>query len=209
MSNTDRLPSEQLAAYAATVRYEALPSDVVHESKRRVLDTLGTAIGARRAPAVNILLELTRELGGAPHAGVPACDLRTSLPQASRLLGVMSHVLDFDDTHIPTILHPSGPALASALPVAEYQGASGADLLAAFAMGVEVGCRVALALGNAHYDIGWHVTGTAGPVGAAAASARLLGLDERQTHTACSIAATEAAGQREQFGAMKIGRAHV
>lgn len=202
MTYNHQLPSEQLAAFIANHPYDSIPEEVLRENRRRILDTLGVAIGARRARPVEILLEVTCELGGAPQAGVPAQDLRISVTNAARLLGVMSHVLDFDDTHIPTIIHPSGPALAAALPLAELREKSERDLLAAFTFGVEAGCRVALALGKAHYDVGWHVTGTAGTVGAAAACARLLGLDEHQTHNALSIAATEAAGQRVQFGAM-------
>ena len=197
-----RLPSEELAAFIANYPYESIPEEVLRENRRRILDTLGVAIGARRARPVEILLEVTRELGEAPQAGIPAQDLRTSVTNAARLLGVMSHVFDFDDTHIPTIIHPSGPALASALPLSELREKNGRELLAAFTFGVEAGCRVALALSKAHYDVGWHVTGTAGTIGAAAACSRLLGLDEHQTHNALSIAATEAAGQRVQFGAM-------
>jgi 2-methylcitrate dehydratase PrpD len=202
VSENQRLPSEELAAFVAGYPYESIPERVLRENRRRILDTLGVAIGAREARPVEILLDLTRELGGNPQAGVPGQDLKTSTTNAARILGVMSHVLDFDDTHIPTILHPSGPVLAAALPVAEHRRSSGRELLAAFTFGVEAGCRTALALGSAHYDAGWHVTGTAGTVAAAAACARLLGLDERATHNALSIAATEAAGQRVQFGAM-------
>ncbi len=202
MRQNHQLPSEELAAFIVNHPYESIPEEVLRENRRRILDTLGVAIGARRARPVEILLEVTRELGGAPQAGVPAQDLRTSVTNAARLLGVMSHVLDFDDTHIPTIIHPSGPALAAALPLAELRRAGGRELLTAFTFGVEAGCRVALALGKAHYDMGWHVTGTAGTVGAAAACSRLLGLDQRLAHNALSIAATESAGQRVQFGAM-------
>jgi 2-methylcitrate dehydratase PrpD len=202
VSENHRLPSEELAAFVAGYPYESIPQSVLRENRRRILDTLGVAIGAREARPVEILLELTHELGGNPQAGVPGHDLKTSVTNAARLFGVMSHVLDFDDTHLPTILHPSGPTLAAALPLAEHQGTSGRDLLAAFTFGVEAGCRTALALGSAHYDVGWHVTGTAGTVAASATCARLLGLDERATHNALSIAATEAAGQRVQFGAM-------
>jgi len=202
VTGNHRLPSEELAAFISNHPYESIPEEALRENRRRILDTLGVAIGARKARPVEILLELTNELGGAPQASVPAQEPRTSVTNAARLFGVMSHVLDFDDTHIPTILHPSGPALAAALPLAEHRGSSGRELLAAFTFGVEAGCRVALALGTAHYDAGWHVTGTAGTVGAAAACSRLLGLDESETHNALSIAATEAAGQRTQFGAM-------
>lgn len=196
------LPSEELAAFVAAHPFRGVPEEVLREGRRRILDTLGVALGARRTRPVEILLSVTRDLGGTPQAGVPGLDLRSSVPSAARLLGVMSHVLDFDDTHTPTILHPSGPTLAAALPLAERREASGRELLAAFTFGVEAGCRVALALGPAHYDVGWHVTGTAGTVAAAAACSRLLSLDEARTHDALSIAATEAAGQRAQFGAM-------
>jgi len=197
-----RLPSEELAAFVAGYPFGSVPEEVLRGSRRRVLDTLGVAIGARQTRAMRILHEVSRGLGGTPQAGVPGLGFRTSVPEAARLLGVMSHVLDFDDTHIPTILHPSGPALAAVLPLAEHRRASGRDLLASFVFGVEAGCRAALALGPAHYEVGWHVTGTAGTVAAAAACSRLLGLNEQETHGALSIAATEAAGQRVQFGAM-------
>jgi 2-methylcitrate dehydratase PrpD len=196
------LPSEELAAFVAAHPFRSVPEQVLREGRRRILDTLGVALGARRTRPVEILLSVTRELGGTPQAGVPGLNFRSSVPSVARLLGVMSHLLDFDDTHTPTILHPSGPTLAAALPLAERQEASGRELLAAFTFGVEAGCRVALALGPAHYDVGWHVTGTAGTVAAAAACSRLLRLDEARTHEALSIAATEAAGQRAQFGAM-------
>src|SRR5919107_1609595 len=173
------LPSEKLAAFVAAHPFRSVPEEVLREGRRRILDTLGVAVGARRTPPVEILLRVTRDLGGTPQAGVPGLNLRSSVPSVARLLGVMSHLLDFDDTHTPTILHPSGPTLAAALPLAEHREASGRELLAAFTFGVEAGCRVALALGPAHYDVGWHVTGTAG-----------------------TVAATEAAGQRAQFGAM-------
>jgi 2-methylcitrate dehydratase PrpD len=197
-----RLPSEELAAFVAGYPLGSVSEEVLRGSRHRILDTLGVAIGARRTRAVGILHEVARGLGGAPQASVPGLGFRTSVPEAARLLGVMSHVLDFDDTHIPTILHPSGPTLAAALPLAECRRSSGRDLLAGFVFGVEAGCRTALALGSAHYEVGWHVTGTAGTIAAAAACSRLLGLDEQRTHGALCIAATEAAGQRAHFGAM-------
>lgn len=202
MTDQNRLPSEALAEFIARAPASSIPDDVLRESKRHILDTLGTAIGARATPAVTILRDVLREQGGQQQAHVLGDDLVTSITSAARLNGVMSHVLDFDDTHIPTILHPSGPTLSAVLPLAELRKTSGRDVLVAFALGLDAGCRVALALGKAHYDIGWHITGTAGPLAAAGAAARLLQLDPARTHTALSIAATEAAGHRVQFGAM-------
>ncbi|MGH2470744.1 MAG: MmgE/PrpD family protein, partial [Chloroflexota bacterium] len=103
---------------------------------------------------------------------------------------------------MPTILHPTGPIMSAALPLAEWKGRSGKDLLLAHGVALEVSARASLALYPEHYDVGWHMTGTTGTLGAATASALLLGLDEGQLLHALGIAATQAAGQREQFGAM-------
>src|SRR5215212_7057363 len=100
------LPSEKLAAFVAAHPFRSVPEEVLREGRRRILDTLGVAVGARRTRPVEILLRVTRELGGTPQAGVPGLNLRTSVPSAARLLGVLSHLLDFDDTHAPTMDPP-------------------------------------------------------------------------------------------------------
>src|SRR5204862_7304057 len=108
----------------------------------------------------------------------------------------MSHILDYDDTHLPTILHPSGPLVNAAIPLAEWLGSSGRDVLAAYVLGFEMEARVSLSVYPEHYDVGWHITGTAGTLGAAAASARRLGLDARRTARALGAAGTQAVGRR-------------
>jgi 2-methylcitrate dehydratase PrpD len=142
------------------------------------------------------------ELGGAPQATLWADGRKTSVTQAALVNGIMTHILDYDDTHSPTILHPSGPLVAAALPLAEWRAASGRDLLTAYLVGFEVEARVSLSVHPHHYDTGWHVTGTAGTLGAAAAAARLLGLDAERTVWALGAASTQAAGLREMFGSM-------
>lgn len=191
-----------LVDFAARTRFEDLPADVVRESKRCILDLLGVAVGAAETDAARIAQETVRELGGTPQARILAFGTRTSVVNAALVNGILAHVLDFDDTHIPTILHPSGPVLSAALPVGEWQRASGQDLLAAHAVAYEVEARVSVALYPEHYDVGWHITGTAGTLGAAVAAGRLLGLNAAQMMHALGAAATQAAGHREQFGAM-------
>lgn len=110
-------------------------------------------------------------------------------------------MLDFDDTHVRAI-HPSAPVLPALLALAEWRKASGAELAHAFILGVEAEERVGLCVFPEHYAIGWHITGTAGVFGAAAAAGRLLGLDERQMTWALGIAATQSSGLREMFGSM-------
>jgi 2-methylcitrate dehydratase PrpD len=130
---------------------------------------------------------------------------------AALVNGISSHVLDFDDTHIPTILHPTGPILSAALAVGEGRGATGRDLIRAHAVALEVSSRASLAIFPEHYDAGWHMSGTTGTLGAAAAAALLSGAGPAELVTALGIAATQASGQREQFGAMTksfhVGRA--
>ena len=126
---------------------------------------------------------------------------RLDILNAAFLNGVSSHVLDFDDTHEKAI-HPSAPVYPALLALGEWRNVSGADFLHAFILGVEVECRLALSVFPEHYDVGWHVTGTAGVFGAAAAAGKLLGLGAQQMTWALGIAATQSAGLREMFGSM-------
>ena len=191
-----------LARYCAASRYDNLPSNVVHEARRALLNWAGCAIGASAHPTVEIAWTALRPFAGAAQASLLGRRERSDILHAALVNGISSHVLDFDDTHPDTLVHPSGPVASAVLALAEHRGASGRDLVNAFVVGVEVECRIARAVLPAHYDIGWHITGTAGVFGAAAASARLLGLDEQHTAWALGLAATQAAGIREMFGSM-------
>jgi 2-methylcitrate dehydratase PrpD len=113
-----------------------------------------------------------------------------------------SHVLDFDDTHLKTVIHPAGPVAPAILALAEMQPVTGRDFLHALILGAEVECRIGNAVYPAHYDRGWHITGTTGVFGAAAACGRLLGLSEQQMRWALGLAAAQPVGLREMFGTM-------
>lgn len=191
-----------LIRFAAETAFDALPREVVRESKRCILDFLGVAIGGAATETGQIALDVARDLGGAPQGRIIVFGERTSVVNAALVNGIMAHVLDFDDTHIPTILHPTTPAVGAGLPVAEWRRASGRDLLAAHALAFEVEARASLALYPEHYDAGWHMTGTTGTLGGAISAGRLLRLNVAQMTHAVGIAATQAAGHREQFGAM-------
>ena len=191
-------PTARLAAFAVDTPAEAIPEAVLHAAKRTLINVLAVALSASTDPSVDALLASE----GDPH-GDEASIIgrgRGQLGQAALVNGYLAHLQDYDDTHFPTILHPSAPTWPSTLAAAESRGASGADLLAAFAIGAEVACRVALSVHPWHYDAGWHITGTVGGFGAAAAAARLLGLTPEQTANALGVAGTQAAGVREAFG---------
>jgi len=121
---------------------------------------------------------------------------------ASLINGMSSHVFDFDDTHLKTVIHPGGPVVSAILALSELRPVSGRDFLNALVLGIEIACRIGNAVYPAHYDRGWHITGTAGVFGAAAASGKLLGLNEQQMSWALGIAAAQPVGLREMFGTM-------
>lgn len=204
-AGVDALTSEQtarLAEWALVTRFDDLPQSVIRTSKSLILDFFGVAIAGSRHDAALAGLNLVRELGGDPRATVLGTGYRTSMVNAALVNGISAHILDFDDTHIPTVLHPTAPIMSAGLAVCEARGRSGPDLIRAHAMAVELSSRVSLAIYPEHYDAGWHMSGTTGTIGAAAAAALLEDVNHRQFVQVLGIAATQASGHREQFGAM-------
>lgn len=190
-----------LARYLVRSRREEVPADVRHEAARALLNWCGCAIGASRHETVGNMLAALLPFAGQPQAQILGRRERTDCLHAALVNGVASHVFDFDDTHARAI-HPSAPVYPAILALAEWKGISGADLVHAFVLGVEAECRVGLSVFPEHYMAGWHITGTAGVFGAAAAAGRLLGLNEQQMAWALGIAATQSSGLREMFGSM-------
>ncbi|HEX2987700.1 MAG TPA: MmgE/PrpD family protein [Chloroflexota bacterium] len=194
--------TRRLSEFAIQSTFDRLPSEVVRESKRCILNYLGVALGAADHQAVRLLMEALAEEGGRQQATILGHGKRCSARQAAMINGTMSHVMDYDDTHLPTVIHPTGPVLSAALATAEWKGLSGRELVAALAAGMEVELRVGAAVYPSHYDVGWHITGTAGTFGAAAAAGRLLGLGVEEMEWAMGMAGSQAAGLREMFGSM-------
>ncbi len=190
-----------LARYLVQSRYEDIPGPIRHEAARALLNWAGCAIGSARHETVECALAALGEFSGPPQAGLLGRSERLDVLHAALINGISSHVLDFDDTHARAV-HPSAPVLPAILALAEWRHLSGADLVHAFVLGVETECRIGLSVFPEHYNVGWHITGTAGVFGAAAAAGKLLGLDERQMTWALGIAATQSAGLREMFGSM-------
>jgi 2-methylcitrate dehydratase PrpD len=175
---------------------------VLHEGKRCLINLLCVALDAARDPSVDILLDVFQEEGGKRHASVIGVGRRTTVQNAALANGYLGHLEDYDDTHFPTVIHPSSPTLPAALAIGEQQGVSGRDVLIASALGIEVCCRIGMAIHPAHYAEGWHITGTCGVFGAVGAAGRLMNLDVTQMVHAMGIAGTQASGVREVFGSM-------
>ena len=191
-----------LAQFACTASRESIGAHVRHEAARALLNWTGCAIGASRHETVERALAAVRPFAGPPQASVLGRRDRIDALHAAMLNGITSHTFDFDDTHLRTVIHPAGPVASALLALAEMRGTAGAAFVDAFVIGVEVECRIGNAVYPSHYDIGWHITGTAGVFGAAAAAGRVLGLDPARMAHALGIAATTASGLREMFGSM-------
>lgn len=191
-----------LAQWIVECRPEDIPDRVRHEGVRTIVNWLGCAIGGSAHETLDRALDAVKLFSGPPQATVFGRQARADALHAALLNGISSHVLDYDDTHLKTIIHPAGPVASAAFAVAETMPATGAEILAAIIIGMEVECRIGNAVYPDHYDRGWHITGTAGVFGAAAAVGRLLRLDRKQMAWALGTAATQSSGLREMFGTM-------
>lgn len=172
-----------LARFLAQSRWQDVPAAIRHEGRRGLLNALGCILAGRGDAAIAILRK--------------AFPLEDALVDAA---AATAH--DYDDTHLPTVIHATPPVAAVVLSVARKQKVSGAELLHAFVLGVETSCRMGNAVMPGHYERGWHITSTCGVFGASVAAAKLARLDERRTASALGIAATQACGLVEVLGSM-------
>src|SRR6266478_2053617 len=191
-----------LAERASALRYDDLPAAASAIARQCVLDYLVVALAGAADPLVRILLDELIEAAGAPQAGIIGHNTRLPALSAALVNGAASHALDYDDVNMAMPGHPSVAILPALLALAELKGSSGREVITAFVAGYETACRIGAALQPGHYNLGFHATSTVGSFGAAAACARLLGVDTAATATALGVAGTQAAGLKSQFGTM-------
>ena len=194
--------TRMLAHYVVAAKYDDLPANVRKEGVRTLLNWVGVAIGGSRHQTVDIAVSALAPFSGPQQASLFGRRERFDIMNAAFLNGVSSHIFDYDDTHLKTIIHPAGPVASAILALAEMQPVSGKDFLNALVLGVETECRIGNSVYPNHYDVGWHITGTAGVFGAAVATGKLLGLNEQQMVWALGLAASQPVGLRESFGSM-------
>src|SRR6185437_5074616 len=188
------LVGDQLGRFIAGSRWDALPNKLRHEGKRALLNFVGCALGVARTPPIEMAIRVLAPLSGADRVTVLGRAERLDLLGAAFINAVSANLLDYDDTHLRTVIHPTAPVAPAALGLAELRGLSGADVLHALILGMEVECRIGNAVSPGHYARGWHITSTCGVFGSAAASAKLLRLDAERTWHALGIAASQSAG---------------
>ena len=191
-----------LAHYLVTAHPGDIPGRVRREGCRTLLNYVGVAVGGSRHGTVTRALAALAPFSGKPEAHVLGRREKLDILNASLVNGISSHIFDYDDTHLKTIIHPAGPVASAILALAQHKKVSGTDFLHALLLGVETECRIGNAVWPSHYEMGWHITGSCGVFGSAAACGRLLGLSEQQMVWALGIAASQPVGLKVQFGSM-------
>jgi 2-methylcitrate dehydratase PrpD len=194
--------TEQLAAFVVETVFADVPPRAYTRAKEAMLDGLGCALVGSPTPSGKLMMQYVRERSEAPRAAVIGSGFKTSAPLAALANGTMAHALDFDDVNWSMSGHPTVPLLPAVLALGQEVHASGQAVLLAYTLGFEVEAKIGLGVNPRHYDLGWHATSTLGALGAAAACAKLLGLDVEKTRMALGIVASTAAGLRQNFGTM-------
>lgn len=203
--------TKYVAEFIAGTTAADLPNEVVALGKKSILDGLGLAFAGAVAQSGALVRRHLDELGLAEGPATVIGGRRKVAPRfAAFANGVGIHADDYDDTQLAVaadrvyglLTHPTAPALPAALAMGEAVGASGRDVMLAYHLGVEVECKIAEAIDPRHYQTGFHTTATCGTFAGAVAAAKLMRLDGEATRRALSIAGSQSAGLRENFGTM-------
>jgi 2-methylcitrate dehydratase PrpD len=192
--------TERLARFVC--RTKELPAEVEAAAKTALMDALGCALAGVSETAARLAREHVAEIGARPVAAVWGTGLRSTPAEAAFANAIAAHVLDFDDTLATLRGHASASTLPVALAVGEQVGASGKQVLLAYALGIEVAGKLGRIFGDSHYLSGWHSTATIGIFAATAVAARLRADSEQVLRNAWGIAAAECGGILRNFGTM-------
>jgi 2-methylcitrate dehydratase PrpD len=203
--------TRQVATFVCNTRFDDIPADVIALGKKSILDGIGLALSGSVAKSGEYVRRHLDDLGLKDGPATVIGSNRKVAPRfAAFANGVGIHADDYDDTQLAVaadrvyglLTHPTAPALPAALAVGEAKGASGRDVMLAYHLGVEVECKIAEAINPRHYQTGFHATATCGTFAAASAASKLMGYDIETTLRALSIAGSQSAGLRENFGTM-------
>jgi 2-methylcitrate dehydratase PrpD len=191
--------SRALAEWTLSLRRDDLPPDIVETAQLRLLDTIGIMLAATASPIAKAARTGALAMGSGASSRIVGFGDRTSAMQAAFVDGTLAHAMDFDDTHDPSLVHPSAAIVPAALAVGEMVGASGTELLLALAAGSEISCRLGCVAPMAFHKRGLHPTGLLTGFGAAMVAGRMMGLDAAQLQAAAGIHGSQAAGLLEAF----------
>jgi 2-methylcitrate dehydratase PrpD len=195
-------PSAILADFVQTCSWQDIPEHVRHEAKRSLLNFFSVALSASFDPTIEKAARVYGKFSCVPQATVIGRNQRMDILTAAALNTMAANVFDFDDTHFPTIIHPTAPVAPPILALAETQPIKGSDVLLALILGMEAECRIGNAVSPGHYARGWHITSTCGVFGSAMAVGKLLCLTQQQLIWALGHASSQAGGLVETLGTM-------
>ena len=190
-------PAERLAAFAAALRSEDVPSEVRERARHLILDALGVAAASSRQEFARVMLDGFRAVGSVGESGVVAMGAQFSLRDAAALNAALIHGLDFDDTHPGAVVHCTAVSLPAALALGEERDAPGEEILTAYIAAMECAARIGLAADYGFHRQGFHATGIAGHFSSALAAGRLMGLDAGALASAQGVCVSTAAASRE------------
>lgn len=195
---TERAPiAETLAAFAAELDYAAIPETVRERAKHLILDATGIALASTRWDFAHKSLSALQGLGGAGPCTVLGMPARLPVRDAATLNGILVHGLDYDDTHVPGVVHATASAWPCALAMGEHLGLDGRTVLAAYVLAVEASSRLGMVPRGGFHQVGFHPTGLLGAFGCALAAGRLMGANAEQLTQAQGITLSTAAGSLE------------
>jgi len=202
MENEPMGMTGRLADFIVTTKSSDISSEVFEHAKVAFLDWIGVTLAGKNDPLVIKLMELEDAMGGQEQATIIGHGKKKSVSQAALINGSASHALDYDDSMIPFLGHPSVTLFPGILALSEWKQKSGHQFLTAYIIGLKAGVTIASCAGLEHYLSGYHGTSTMGAFASAAACARLMGLNSQQTVYALGIAGTQAGGLKRVFGTM-------
>jgi 2-methylcitrate dehydratase PrpD len=194
--------SRKLARFTTEFQWGDVPDHVRHEAKRSLLNYFATALSACDDPTIKKAVQVYGAFSNAKHATLIGRSERMDVLTTAAINTMAANVFDFDDTHIPTIIHPTAPVASPVFAWSQARAVTGAQALMSFILGAEVECRIGNGVSPGHYARGWHITSTCGVFGSAVASARLLGLNVEQCVWALGSASVQAGGLVESLGTM-------
>ncbi|MDD5171248.1 MAG: MmgE/PrpD family protein [Syntrophales bacterium] len=192
----------KLASFIVNTKEQNIPEWAYEHAKVAFMDWLAVTIAGKDDPLVKILIDYTEMMGGKKQATIIGYNMKKDVSSATLINGSASHTLDYDDTLVSFLGHPSVTIFPSLLALSEWRGKSGKDFLTAYIIGLQVGGTIGACASLDHYMGGWHATSTLGHLASAAACSRLLGLSEKQTTYALGIGGTQSSGLKRVFGTM-------
>jgi 2-methylcitrate dehydratase PrpD len=189
--------AENLAHMVAETKYQDLPVEAIQACKMDILDTLATLIAGSSAAGIQEIVRTIRHICGTGNSTILLHSIKTSPNWAALANATMAHALDYDDTHDEAVLHAGVTVIPAALAVAEGRNVSGQEFITAVILGVDVACRLGLAIKKPPTESGWMLTSLCGYFGAAATVGKILKLDEEELTNAFGIAYAQTAGNTQ------------